>query len=106
MRFLPPVAALADGPVASTAIRPPTAARWARPLDALRALGVDVDDGGRGALPFTVLGAAGSAAERSPSMPRRPRSSSRPFSSPEPASRTGSSSITTVSLCRASRTSR
>ncbi|MEV5568765.1 3-phosphoshikimate 1-carboxyvinyltransferase [Spirillospora sp. NPDC052269] len=56
MRFLPPVAALADGDVAIDG--DPYARR--RPmgpiLDALRALGADIDDGGRGALPFTVRG--------------------------------------------------
>ena len=30
MRFVPPAAALADGPVASTATRAPASARWAR----------------------------------------------------------------------------
>ncbi|WP_026924583.1 3-phosphoshikimate 1-carboxyvinyltransferase [Glycomyces arizonensis] len=54
MRFLPPVAALADGPVAFDG--DPHARR--RPNDgvikALRGLGIEVDDGGRAALPFTV----------------------------------------------------
>ena len=57
MRFLPPVAALADGPVHFDG---DPAAR-ARPMDvivsALRALGVSIDDGGRSALPFDVHGA-------------------------------------------------
>jgi 3-phosphoshikimate 1-carboxyvinyltransferase len=56
MRFLPPVAALADGPV--TFDGDPYARK--RPLgpvvDSLRALGVVVDDGGRGSLPITVHG--------------------------------------------------
>lgn len=56
MRFLPPVAALALGPVAFDG--DPSAYR--RPmrtmLDALRALGVDVSDDGRGALPFSLYG--------------------------------------------------
>jgi 3-phosphoshikimate 1-carboxyvinyltransferase len=56
MRFIPPVAALALGPVA---IDGDTHAR-SRPMrttiDALRALGVEVDDDGRGALPFTIHG--------------------------------------------------
>jgi 3-phosphoshikimate 1-carboxyvinyltransferase len=56
MRFLPPVAALADGPV--TFDGDPRARE--RPLgpvvESLRALGVVVDDGGRGALPITVHG--------------------------------------------------
>jgi 3-phosphoshikimate 1-carboxyvinyltransferase len=56
MRFVPPVAALADGPVtfdgdAQARIRP------MRPvLDALRAVGASVDDGARGSLPFVVGG--------------------------------------------------
>ncbi|MEU6249833.1 3-phosphoshikimate 1-carboxyvinyltransferase [Glycomyces sp. NPDC047010] len=54
MRFLPPVAALADGPVAFDG--DPHARK--RPNDgvilALRALGVGIEDGGRLALPFTV----------------------------------------------------
>ncbi len=56
MRFLPPVAALADGPVRFDG----DAGARRRPmgpiLGALRALGVGVDDGGTGALPFTVQG--------------------------------------------------
>ncbi|MGA8978959.1 MAG: 3-phosphoshikimate 1-carboxyvinyltransferase, partial [Pedococcus sp.] len=59
MRFLPPVAALATGPVtfdgdAQARVRP-----MGPVLDALRALGADLDDGGRGTLPFTVRGRAG-----------------------------------------------
>ena len=56
MRFVPPVAALADGPVAFDG--DPHARR--RPMDpllgALRALGVRVDDDARGTLPFTIQG--------------------------------------------------
>jgi len=56
MRFLPPVAALALGPVAFDG----DAAARKRPMrttiDALRALGVDVSDDGRGALPFNLYG--------------------------------------------------
>ncbi|CAL9525226.1 3-phosphoshikimate 1-carboxyvinyltransferase [Streptomyces sp. enrichment culture] len=56
MRFLPPVAALADGPVHFDG----DARSYERPLhgviDALRVLGARIDDGGRGALPMTVLG--------------------------------------------------
>lgn len=59
MRFVPPVATLADGPVAfdgDTAAR----TRPLRPLvEALRSLGADIDDGGRGALPLTVVGHGG-----------------------------------------------
>jgi len=54
MRFVPPVAALSIGRVTFDG----DAHMRNRPvgpvLDALRALGVRVDDGGRGALPFTV----------------------------------------------------
>lgn len=56
MRFVPPVAALALGPVAFDG-DPYARKRPMRPvLDALRALGADVADEGRGALPFTVHG--------------------------------------------------
>jgi 3-phosphoshikimate 1-carboxyvinyltransferase len=60
MRFLPPVAALADGPVRFDG----DAQAYARPmgpvLAALRALGVRVDDHGEaGRLPFTVHGRGG-----------------------------------------------
>jgi 3-phosphoshikimate 1-carboxyvinyltransferase len=56
MRFLAPLAALADGPVAFDG-DPAARQRPMGPLlAALRALGVTVDDGGRGALPFTVHG--------------------------------------------------
>ncbi|GGZ42949.1 3-phosphoshikimate 1-carboxyvinyltransferase 1 [Streptomyces inusitatus] len=56
MRFLPPVAALADGPVRFDG----DPRSYERPLhgviDALRALGARIDDDGRGALPMTVHG--------------------------------------------------
>jgi len=57
MRFLPPVAALVSGPVRfdgdlGARVRP-----MGPVLDALRALGVSIDDGGRGTLPLTVQGA-------------------------------------------------
>ncbi|MFH8841401.1 3-phosphoshikimate 1-carboxyvinyltransferase [Streptomyces sp. NPDC017868] len=59
MRFLPPVAALADGPVRFDG----DPRSHERPLhgviDALRALGARLDDDGRGALPMTVHGAGG-----------------------------------------------
>ena len=56
MRFVPPLAALALGPVAFDG-DPYARKRPMRPLlDALRALGADVADEGRGALPFTVHG--------------------------------------------------
>jgi 3-phosphoshikimate 1-carboxyvinyltransferase len=56
MRFLPPVAALASGPVRFDG----DPRSYERPLhgviDALRALGARIDDEGRGALPLTVHG--------------------------------------------------
>ncbi|MFI0775029.1 3-phosphoshikimate 1-carboxyvinyltransferase [Streptomyces sp. NPDC021212] len=56
MRFLPPVASLADGPVRFDG----DPRSHERPLhgviDALRALGARIDDDGRGALPMTVHG--------------------------------------------------
>ncbi|SEF83578.1 3-phosphoshikimate 1-carboxyvinyltransferase [Thermomonospora echinospora] len=56
MRFLPPVAALADGRVTIDG-DPRARERPMRPIiDALRALGAEIDDGGRGCLPFTVHG--------------------------------------------------
>jgi 3-phosphoshikimate 1-carboxyvinyltransferase len=56
MRFLPAVAALADGPVTLDGDPRARERPMAPLLDALRALGVGVDDEGRGSLPFTVLG--------------------------------------------------
>jgi 3-phosphoshikimate 1-carboxyvinyltransferase len=56
MRFLPPVAALADGRVEFDG-DPQARVRPMGPvLDALRALGVALDDGGRGTLPVVVDG--------------------------------------------------
>ena len=56
MRFLPPVAALADGPVRFDG----DPRSYERPLngviDALRVLGARIDDDGRGSLPMTVHG--------------------------------------------------
>ncbi|MEU3526058.1 3-phosphoshikimate 1-carboxyvinyltransferase [Streptomyces sp. NPDC038707] len=56
MRFLPPVAALADGPIRFDG----DPRSYERPLngviDALRRLGARIDDDGRGALPLTVHG--------------------------------------------------
>ena len=56
MRFLPAVAAIADGDVRVDGDPRARQRPMAPVLDALRALGVDVDDDGRGALPFTVRG--------------------------------------------------
>jgi 3-phosphoshikimate 1-carboxyvinyltransferase len=56
LRFLPGVAALADGDVRFDG-DPRMRERPVRPVvDGLRALGVEIDDGGRGGLPFTVRG--------------------------------------------------
>ena len=56
MRFVPPVAALADGMVRFDG-HPSARARPVGPvLRALADIGVDVHDGGRGTLPFEVLG--------------------------------------------------
>jgi 3-phosphoshikimate 1-carboxyvinyltransferase len=59
MRFVPPVAALADGPVEFDG-DPRARERPMGPvLHALSALGASIDDGGRNALPFTVRGSGG-----------------------------------------------
>jgi 3-phosphoshikimate 1-carboxyvinyltransferase len=54
MRFLPPLALLADGPVRFDGDARARARPMATTILSLRALGADVDDDGRGALPFTV----------------------------------------------------
>jgi 3-phosphoshikimate 1-carboxyvinyltransferase len=59
MRFLPPVAALADGPVRFDGDERARARPMATTITALRDLGVEVEDEDRGTLPFTVFGAAG-----------------------------------------------
>jgi 3-phosphoshikimate 1-carboxyvinyltransferase len=57
MRFVPPLAALADGTVTFDGDdRARERPMWAL-IDALRQLGTTVDDAGRGRLPFTVRGA-------------------------------------------------
>ena len=56
MRFVPPVAALAKGQVSFDGDPHARTRPMAGVLDALRELGVSVDDGGRGTLPFTVSG--------------------------------------------------
>ncbi len=59
MRFVPPLAALADGPVRFDG-DPQARLRPMGPvLGAMRSLGVDVLDEGRGSLPFTVRGLDG-----------------------------------------------
>lgn len=57
MRFLPPVAALAQGPVSFDGDPHARTRPMAQVLGALRALGVRIDDGGRGSMPFRVDGA-------------------------------------------------
>lgn len=56
MRFVPPLAALARGPVRFDGDPHARTRPMGPALEALRALGVDIDDDGRGALPFTVRG--------------------------------------------------
>ena len=56
MRFVPPVAALADGPVRFDGDAAARRRPMATVLSALRELGVAVDDDGDGRLPFTVHG--------------------------------------------------
>lgn len=57
MRFVPAVAALATGPVSFDGDTHARQRPMAPVIDALRHLGVRVEDGGRGTLPFTVHGA-------------------------------------------------
>lgn len=56
MRFVPPVAALALGPTVFDADESARRRPMGGIVSALRSLGVDVDDAGRGGLPFTVHG--------------------------------------------------
>jgi len=56
MRFVPPVAALAKGQVHFDGDPHARTRPMSGVLDALRALGANIDDGERGTLPFTVLG--------------------------------------------------
>lgn len=58
MRFLPPVAALCSGPVAFDGDAHARVRPMGPLLDALRTLGADIDDDGRGALPFVVNGSS------------------------------------------------
>ncbi|MBB2900115.1 3-phosphoshikimate 1-carboxyvinyltransferase [Kineococcus radiotolerans] len=59
MRFLPPVAALAEEPVHFDGDDRARERPMGAVLDGLRQLGALVDDGGRGLLPFSVQGPAG-----------------------------------------------
>ena len=56
MRFLPPVAALADGPVAFYGDPHASQRPMAQVIDSLRTLGARIEDDARGTLPFTVQG--------------------------------------------------
>jgi 3-phosphoshikimate 1-carboxyvinyltransferase len=56
MRFVPALAALASGAVAFDGDAHARLRPMSPVIDALRALGVDIDDGGRGALPFVLRG--------------------------------------------------
>ena len=56
MRFVPPVAALALGPVGIDGDEHARSRPMRTTIDALRSLGVDVGDDGRGAMPFTIHG--------------------------------------------------
>jgi 3-phosphoshikimate 1-carboxyvinyltransferase len=56
MRFVPPVAALARGSVLFDGDPHARTRPMGEVLDALRSLGVVIEDEGRGSLPFTVLG--------------------------------------------------
>ncbi|WP_130178627.1 3-phosphoshikimate 1-carboxyvinyltransferase [Cryobacterium sp. SO1] len=59
MRFLPPVAALALGPTTFDGDAGARRRPMATTISSLRALGADINDDGRGALPFTVHGTGG-----------------------------------------------
>ena len=56
MRFMPPVAALALGPVAFDGDPHARNRPMRTMIDSLRALGIDVNDDGRGSLPFSLYG--------------------------------------------------
>ncbi|GAA4265135.1 3-phosphoshikimate 1-carboxyvinyltransferase [Frondihabitans peucedani] len=56
MRFLPPLAALATGPVTFDGDEGARRRPMRTTIESLRALGVDVDDDGRSALPFSLHG--------------------------------------------------
>ena len=59
MRFVPPIAALADGDSTFDGDRYARERPIATLLDGLRQAGAEIDDGGRGRMPFTVRGRGG-----------------------------------------------
>ena len=59
LRFVPPMAALAEGDVEFTGDPRASARPVGQLLDALRQAGVQISDGGRGSVPFTVHGSSG-----------------------------------------------
>jgi 3-phosphoshikimate 1-carboxyvinyltransferase len=59
LRFVPPLAALAPGAVGFDGDEPARRRPVAPLLDALRQVGADIDDAGRGRLPFVVRGKGG-----------------------------------------------
>lgn len=59
MRFVPPVAALADGPVIFDGDPHARKRPMHEVIRGLRGLGAEIEDEGRGALPFTVIGRGG-----------------------------------------------
>jgi 3-phosphoshikimate 1-carboxyvinyltransferase len=61
MRFLPPVAGLALGPTTFDGDAGAKRRPMGTTISSLRALGADINDDGRGALPFTVHGTGGLA---------------------------------------------
>ncbi|MDN4490198.1 3-phosphoshikimate 1-carboxyvinyltransferase [Demequina sp. SYSU T00068] len=63
MRFVPPLVLLADGPVSFDGDEGARVRPMGPLLDALRALGATVEDGGTGTLPFTVTPPAAIPAE-------------------------------------------
>lgn len=56
MRFVPPVAGLASGPVDFDGDAYARERPMATLLDGLRQAGIEIDDGARGTMPFTVIG--------------------------------------------------
>ena len=106
MRFVPPVAALAS--VDTEFHGDPRASQ--RPVGAiiaaLREIGAVIDDGGRGAIPFTVHGTGSLAGGAVTVDARPPRSWCPGCCSPRPATTRASRSGTGAAAPRRRRTSR